>query len=332
MCEGVERRSVTYFCTVLSALLCLVIIALLAMYTEVKSLLNKESDFERQTHMSEVNILLNGKDSEFVKRAIMTEKGKGYCEHLNNCNFHTSCKETNENLDSIIFVGEPWRKDCNSTRNSSGLLIQSPSVQITSLSEQRYHNIDFIISYFPRSSFKLGIGKFVKLANRDENWRTSPQRPGVNNVTQIAAVFAEPCPSNSNREGYIRELKKHIRVDVYGNCPNSQIHCPNASVCLDIISLQERYKFILFFEAYICKNYQSDLLWKVLTDKNSRSVPVVFGGVNYEDFLPENSFVDALHQQPKTLAKYLNFLLHHKKAWLFFVNPKRVLSVMMTLI
>lgn len=65
--------------------------------------------------------------------------------------------------------------------------------------------------------------------------------------------------------------------------------------------------FLLVFESHLCQHYQSDFLWQALSKTNS-VVPVVFGGKDMARILPEGAeevVIDALSQEPQTLAHYL---------------------------
>ena len=56
-------------------------------------------------------------------------------------------------------------------------------------------------------------------------------------------------------------------------------------------------------------------LWRVLAS-TSNMVPVVFGGVNYADFLPSQvGFIDALSHTPEVIGKTLKYLKANETAF-----------------
>jgi hypothetical protein len=48
------------------------------------------------------------------------------------------------------------------------------------------------------------------------------------NKTKLVAWIVSNCHSNSGRERYVEELKKHISVDVYGGC--GTLKCDNQNI------------------------------------------------------------------------------------------------------
>ena len=120
----------------------------------------------------------------------------------------------------------------------------------------------------------------------------------------LAAWFVSNCVVQSKREGYVRELMKHIDVHEYGcggkySCPKSQNkHCDQ--------TLNTTYKFYLSFENSLCEDYVTEKAYRIL---KLNVVPVVVGYSNYSDILPPQSFIDVRdYNSPKELADYLNML------------------------
>lgn len=70
------------------------------------------------------------------------------------------------------------------------------------------------------------------------------------------------CETESRREDYVRELREHIQVDVYGGCGN--LSCPRSDQwisnpeCYELLG--QKYKFYLSFENTLCKDYGNFLL------------------------------------------------------------------------
>ena len=86
---------------------------------------------------------------------------------------------------------------------------------------------------------------------------------------------------------YINEMKKHLTIHIYGKCGAP---CPGSieEDCLEYLS--NYYAFILVFETHVCQHYISPQLLKVLNLKKTSMVPVVFGGINYNELFTNNLF------------------------------------------
>ena len=146
--------------------------------------------------------------------------------------------------------------------------------------------------------------------------RSLPQQKKRN----LAAAMISHCNTHGLREDYIKELKRYIPVDVYGNCDfndNSTVDdnwnltialndCKKSEFvasppeCYDAIEIN--YKFYLSFENAICTDYVTEKFFQIMT---RNIVPVVYGGANYSRIAPPHSFIDARQFEPKELAEYL---------------------------
>ncbi|EFX82223.1 hypothetical protein DAPPUDRAFT_302634 [Daphnia pulex] len=131
--------------------------------------------------------------------------------------------------------------------------------------------------------------------------------------TKLAAWFVSNCQTSINREGYVRELGRHIPVDVFGNCLENHKSCPRKkdannqplyyvrTECDE--ALERDYLFYLSFENSFCPDYVTEKFYRAV---EMGTVPVVFGGANYSLFAPPHSFINARDfQTPKLLAEYL---------------------------
>lgn len=113
------------------------------------------------------------------------------------------------------------------------------------------------------------------------------ERPG------LVYWVASHCPTNSQRENFVQELKKHIKVkfcctvkknlfydrfreieqvDVFGGCSDN--------ACDDECyrNLPKKYKFYLSFENNYCDDYITEKFFKML---KNRVVPIVLGEPQY---------------------------------------------------
>jgi alpha-1,3-fucosyltransferase len=126
--------------------------------------------------------------------------------------------------------------------------------------------------------------------------------------TRLVAWFVSNCRTHSLRELYVKQLQKHIPVDIYGAC--GSLKCPrnvgksNANACN--LQLEKHYKFYLSFENSLCTEYLTE---KVANMMHLTVVPVVLGGAKYSDYLPPHSYITVRNfTSPGKLAEYLKML------------------------
>ncbi|XP_013787383.1 alpha-(1,3)-fucosyltransferase C-like [Limulus polyphemus] len=172
---------------------------------------------------------------------------------------------------------------------------QTPREILVSLKD----HLNWTISYRRDSDVFVPYGrvikrkqkKYVKLANFFEN------------TTSVSWVVSN-CKTTGGREDYVKELKKHISVDIFGECGDELcVGKSNAmfrNLCYN--HLATKYRFYLSFENSICKDYATEKLYLAM---DSGMIPVVFGGADYKNILPSDSYIDALKYSPASLAKHL---------------------------
>lgn len=115
------------------------------------------------------------------------------------------------------------------------------------------------------------------------------------------------CNTHSQRETYVKELSKHIDVDIYGGCGNlpcalDVLHHSDPQ-CYDM--LESNYKFYLSFENSLCPDYVTEKFFKIMAHD---ILPVVYGAADYTKHAPPHSFIDAGKWKPRELAAYLKLL------------------------
>nr|CAI5819600.1 unnamed protein product [Callosobruchus analis] len=121
----------------------------------------------------------------------------------------------------------------------------------------------------------------------------------------LITILGSNCGGQNHRWDYVRELQKHIKVDVYGNCGTKA--CPGHfhSDCPNI----NRYLFYLSFENSNCEDYITEKLWWNAYNKNS--IPIVMGthNSNYEMLLPPRSYINVEEfASPAVLAQFIYHL------------------------
>ena len=112
------------------------------------------------------------------------------------------------------------------------------------------------------------------------------------------------CNARNNRLEYARELKKHIIVDIYGDCGTKRCDRNNP----DCGTILRQYKFYLAFENSNCADYITEKFWGNL---NNNILPIVMGPSiqDYEAVAPPKSFIHVdSFDSPAHLAEYLQVL------------------------
>ena len=137
----------------------------------------------------------------------------------------------------------------------------------------------------------------------------------VNKKTGLISSFISngvdypPC----NRQSYITELMKHMRVDNLGKWKNnlkwkkplSKTGTVN-DVITDKMHILKHYKFTLAFENTEDKDMITEKFWQPL---RTGTVPVYLGAPNIGELFPvPHSFINAKAYTPQQLAVYLNYL------------------------
>ncbi|KAK8381211.1 hypothetical protein O3P69_008225 [Scylla paramamosain] len=133
--------------------------------------------------------------------------------------------------------------------------------------------------------------------DKQQEWSTFLTRP------KLVVWMASHCSTSSGREFYVRNLQKHLEVDVFGAC--GDLKCGKSHHDVECYShlLQPNYKFYLAFENNLCEDYITEKVWLPM---HYGLVPVVYGGARYADFLPPHSYVDATHLTPLELSRLLS--------------------------
>ncbi|XP_050701863.1 alpha-(1,3)-fucosyltransferase C-like [Eriocheir sinensis] len=156
-----------------------------------------------------------------------------------------------------------------------------------------------------------------------EDWAAFLTRP------KLVAWMVSHCSTTSGREYYVRELRWHIEVDVFGACGERQCPKDHMEDCYTSV-LRPTYKFYLAFENNLCEDYLTEKVWLPLIHG---LVPVVYGGSRYSDFLPPHSYVDATHLRPQELASLLTSIASSPEQygryhlWRKYWRPKRSLPL-----
>ncbi len=125
-----------------------------------------------------------------------------------------------------------------------------------------------------------------------------------NNSTLKAAWFVSNCWSMSNRESFVKEMKKYMTVDIYGGC--GSFKCPRTNEASCYRQMEKNYKFYLSFENSICDDYITEKYFNVMS---YHVIPITLGGTNMSAISPPHSSIDSLRfKSVKHLVDHLRML------------------------
>ena len=186
------------------------------------------------------------------------------------------------------------------------------------LNDQVHYNM--IASYRLDSDIHVPYGYTTRIAPNQSQPELFTSKDYERKHKSVAWIVSH-CPTASHREDYVKQLQEYINVDVYGKC--GTLECPqDQKDCFFDIS--KNYYFYLSFENAISKDYLTEKIFRTL---RYPILPVVFGGANYSQFLPPNSFIDARQYEPKSLALYLKYLMKNEQEYRKYFEWKKEYEV-----
>ncbi len=142
--------------------------------------------------------------------------------------------------------------------------------------------------------------------------------------TRDVAWVVSHCDTKSNRERYVRELKRYIDVDIFGKCGNTT-YCTRADKDCLTNKIPRTYKFYLGFENALCQDYVTEKLFRPLS---TEILPIVYGGTNYSRDAPPHSFINvADYSSPKELARYLRHLSANESEYTSYFQWRNIYAV-----
>ena len=148
---------------------------------------------------------------------------------------------------------------------------------------------------------------FDHIVHPDYNFQAilASKKPG-----KILVAVVSNCGGSSGRLQYIKELQKHISVDLFGNCGK---RCPNVSDCRQYV--YSNYKFYLAFENSLCDEYVTEKFFYALN--SARIVPIVLGWARYDAYMPSSGYIDVRNfSSPQALASYIDYIDRNNTAYL----------------
>ncbi|EFN80054.1 alpha-(1,3)-fucosyltransferase 10 isoform X2 [Harpegnathos saltator] len=250
---------------------------------------------------------------------------------------HDRAFQNNTQLKSILFYGSnfrvrdlpSWRDNATSwgllheeSPRNNPILVHEEALNLFNYSStfSRFSNIPLTLLDLPSLDELIGESYFVRIKEKTALMRKQ-------NLAPVLYIQSD-CDTASDRDRYVLELMKYIRIDSYGAClNNAQLEHGLKDNYLDILNNREflsfvaKYKFTIAFENAICNDYITEKLWRPLI---VGSVPVYYGSPSFKDWLPNNkSAVSILDfAKPAQLGHFLHKLVENDTAYEEYLSHK----------
>ena len=116
--------------------------------------------------------------------------------------------------------------------------------------------------------------------------------------TRFAATMISNCDDDARRYKIIRELKKYVKIDEFGDC-SGKVICHYRKSPNECKQLYE-YKFYLAFENSFCRDYISEKFWMTF---DRGQIPIIAAPKYNLEMLPPKSYLNVFDfQSIKELA------------------------------
>ncbi|XP_021184206.3 alpha-(1,3)-fucosyltransferase 10 isoform X1 [Helicoverpa armigera] len=169
----------------------------------------------------------------------------------------------------------------------------------------RYSNIPFPLQYLHSLEDIKTLKYFVKTSKKNEL------------LKEIAPIMylQSDCETSSERDTYVKELMKYIKIDSYGTClKNKEMPAKFQNDYLNNLDEDEflrfvaRYKFIIAIENGVCNDYITEKFWRAI---KVGTVPIYFGSPTIKDWLPNEKSAVLLqdYPTPKIMYEHIKLLL-----------------------
>ncbi|XP_070159271.1 alpha-(1,3)-fucosyltransferase 10 isoform X1 [Polyergus mexicanus] len=250
---------------------------------------------------------------------------------------HNRAFENNVRLKSILFYGSNLRvHDLPNWRSSTvswGLLHEESPRNNPILVHEKALNLFNYSSTFSRFSdvplTLLDLFSLEELIAKSYYVPTKEKSALIHAKNYAPVLYIQSdCDTASDRDRYVLELMKYIRIDSYGTCVNNarlddrfKENYLNILNNREFLSFVAKYKFTIAFENAICDDYITEKLWRPLI---VGSVPIYYGSPSFKDWLPNNKSAISIldFTDPTTLSKFLHKLVRNDSAYEEYLSHK----------
>ena len=223
----------------------------------------------------------------------------------------------------------PYRRSPNTNPNQRWIyyMMESPSMRYSPSLEILNDVFNATAAYTRDADISIPYGPRCRKGSRTEKGRYDKLRAEltakVARKTGLVAWFSSNCINvRSMRGQYVKELQKHVRVDVYGACGNLTCAKINADDCDKM--LDAKYKFYLAFENSLCDEYITEKFFRM---RNIDVVPIVLGKADYRVVAPlSGTYIDVRDfGSVERLAAYIKYLDSTPEEYFKYLVRKRTM-------
>ena len=250
-----------------------------------------------------------------------------YRNHVISIDGNLTCEVTNnrseiENADAVIFHGRDFNSsDLPETHKSNQLwvyfLLESSVHSGCNESCWKKVNeigINWYMGYHRTNSHSFfPYGKFIENKPDFNTTEISLKvKMFVNSFSskpKDAVWLVSHCLTQSKRLHLVHKMKQQgLNVDIFGKCGTKLLIPKDNETAWD--NFYNQYRFYISFENSLCDDYVSEKAYDAYKKTIKYGlIPVVYGGANYSEFLPQGSYVDVGNfTKIAELVKFLKLL------------------------
>ncbi|XP_064386945.1 alpha-(1,3)-fucosyltransferase 10-like [Halichondria panicea] len=163
-------------------------------------------------------------------------------------------------------------------------------------------------TYSRYSNYPIVLHYLHTLINLSQPQRVPTKDKSTGDLGLVMYMQSD-CNPPSDRDSYIQELMKYVKVDSYGRCLHNRDLPEHLTDSLtfnaqDVIDLVAKYKFAISFENAVCHDYITEKFWRPLY---AGTVPIVHGSPTIKDWAPTDHSIIVADDfaSPKELAEFL---------------------------
>ncbi len=177
---------------------------------------------------------------------------------------------------------------------------------------RRASDLPLTLQHLSGNSTLLGNKFTVSL---EEKNRLRREEPGLAAV----AYLQSNCDNPVDRDAFVFELMRHLRVDSYGECMNNKPTMDRDEAATR--RLLAKYKFVIAVENAACSDYVTEKLWRAL---EVGTVPIYHGAENVRDYLPRKKSAILVRdfKNVSELANHIKMLDANDKAYMEYLGHK----------
>ncbi|XP_068239121.1 alpha-(1,3)-fucosyltransferase 10 [Palaemon carinicauda] len=182
-----------------------------------------------------------------------------------------------------------------------------------------------------KSNFPLTLQHLVSVDNltSTDEYFTCSEKSAFSEQDNLAPIIyvQSDCDTPSERDSFVQELSKYIKIDSYGLCLHNRdlpSHLQDAAATYDhtdFRKLVSKYKFALAIENAACDDYITEKFWRPLS---VGTVPVYWGSPSIRDWVPNPTSIIHIRDfgSPLELAEYLYKVLQNVTLYESFLEHK----------